>query len=156
VRVERLRDALFDTASEEHAVRQDDRHHAFVFEEMEAVQEEGEVGGGLRSQAVALETHVVGQRIGGFPAQAEGRIGNDGVEERLLGGPAPAGSRIMSKILPMVPPASFIRWRTLSSREPEPQAMSSRLSSRFLVPVFGTWLSSVTMAESTLEICCGV
>jgi hypothetical protein len=39
---------------------------------MEAVQEEGEVGGGLRGEAVALETHVVGERIGGFPAQAEG------------------------------------------------------------------------------------
>jgi hypothetical protein len=55
----------------------------------------------------------------------------------------------------MVPPALH-RLRTLSSSEPEPQAKSSTLSSRFFVPVFGSWLSSVTMAERMSEICCGV
>jgi hypothetical protein len=35
---------------------------------VEAVEEEGEVGGGLGGEAVAFETHVVGQRVGGFPA----------------------------------------------------------------------------------------
>ena len=73
-------DAFLGTATEEHAVRQDDGHHAFVFEEVEAVQQEGEVGGGLGGEAVAFEAHVVGQRVGGFPAVAEGRIGDDGVE----------------------------------------------------------------------------
>ena len=34
----------------------------------------------------------------------------------------------------MVPPALFTRLRTLSSSEPEPQAKSSTLSSRFFVP----------------------
>ena len=63
---------------------------------------------------------------------------------------------LLPKILPMVPPASFIRCRTFRISEPEPQAMSITLSNRFLVPVFGSLLSSVTMAESTLEICCGV
>jgi hypothetical protein len=30
-------------AAEQHAVRQDDRHHAVVFQAVQAVQEEGEV-----------------------------------------------------------------------------------------------------------------
>jgi hypothetical protein len=49
-----------------------------------------------------------------------------------------------------------MRCRTFNSNEPEPQAKSNRLSSRFFFPVFGSWLSSVTMAERMLEICCGV
>ena len=77
--------AFFGTATEEDAVGQDDGHHAFVFEEVEAVEEEGEVGGGLGGEAVAFEAHVVGQRVGGFPAVAEGWIGNDGVEAGFLG-----------------------------------------------------------------------
>ena len=77
-------DAFLGTATEEHAVRQDDCHHAFVFQVVEAVEEEGEVGGGLGGEAVAFEAHVVGQRVGGFPALAEGRVGDDGVEARLL------------------------------------------------------------------------
>jgi hypothetical protein len=56
----------------------------------------------------------------------------------------------------MAPPAFFIRWRTFSSSEPDPQAKSSTFSSRFFVPVLGSWLSSVTMAERMSEICCGV
>jgi hypothetical protein len=58
-------DAFLGTAPEEHAVRQDDGHHAFVLEVVEAVQQEGEVGGGLGREAVALEAHVVGQRVVG-------------------------------------------------------------------------------------------
>ena len=78
-------DAFFGATTEEHAVGQDDRHHAFFFEVVEAVQEEGEIGGGLGSEAVAFEAHVVGQGIGGFPAVAEGRIGHDGIKTWLLG-----------------------------------------------------------------------
>ena len=47
-------DAFLGTAAEEHAMRQDDGHHAFVFQEVEAVEEEGEVGGGLGGEAVAF------------------------------------------------------------------------------------------------------
>ena len=64
---------------------QDDRHHAFVFKVVEAVQEEGKIGGGLGGEAVAFKAHVVGQGIGGFPAVAEGRIGHDGIETWLYG-----------------------------------------------------------------------
>ncbi len=53
-------DAFFGSATEEHSVRQDDGYHAFVLEEVEAVEEEGEVGGGLGGEAVAFEAHVVG------------------------------------------------------------------------------------------------
>jgi hypothetical protein len=44
----------------------------------------------------------------------------------------------------------------LIASEPEPQAKSMTFSSRFLVPVFGSWLSSVTMAERMSDIYCGV
>jgi hypothetical protein len=40
-------DAFFRAAAEEHAVGQDDGHHAFVLQEVEAVQQEGEIGGGF-------------------------------------------------------------------------------------------------------------
>jgi hypothetical protein len=33
---------------------------------------------------VAFEAQFIGQRIGGFPAQAERRIGDDGVKKRFL------------------------------------------------------------------------
>ncbi len=59
-------------------------HHAFVFQKVEAVEEEGEVGGGLGGEAVAFKSHVVGQRVGGFPAVTEGRVGDDGVEAGFL------------------------------------------------------------------------
>ena len=32
------------------------------------MQEEGEIGGGFRGKAVALEAHIVGQRVGRFPS----------------------------------------------------------------------------------------
>ena len=35
---------------------------------------------------MVLETHIVAHRLGRFPAQAEGRVGNDGIEGRLLSG----------------------------------------------------------------------
>jgi hypothetical protein len=38
-------DVFFGPAAKEHAVRQDDGHHAVVFQKMEAVQQEGEIGG---------------------------------------------------------------------------------------------------------------
>ena len=72
------------TASEEHAMRQDDGHHAFVFQEVEAMQQEGKVGGGFRSQSIVLEANVVAHRVGRVPAVAEGRIGDDGVEAGFL------------------------------------------------------------------------
>ena len=40
-------DALFGAAAEQHAVGQDDGHHAFVFQVVETVQQEGEIGGAI-------------------------------------------------------------------------------------------------------------
>jgi len=79
-------DAFLRAATEEHAVGQDDGHHAFVFQEVKTVQQEGEIGGGFGGEAVVFETHVVAHRVGGVPAVAEGRVGDDGVEVGLLGG----------------------------------------------------------------------
>ena len=78
-------DAFLRSASEEDSMRQDDGHHAFRFQIVEAVEQEGEVGCGLGGEAVALETHIFAHRVSGFPTKAEGRIGGDGVEARLLG-----------------------------------------------------------------------
>ncbi len=78
-------DAFLRTAPEEHAVQQDDGHHAFVFEVVEAVEQEGEVGGRFGSESVAFEAHVVRQSIIRFPPLAERWIGYAGVEARLLG-----------------------------------------------------------------------
>ena len=61
-------DAFLGAAPEQHAVRQDDGHHAFVFQVVEAVQQEGEVGGGFGRQAVVLEAHVVAHRLGRAPS----------------------------------------------------------------------------------------
>ena len=79
-------DALFRAASEQHAVRQDDGHHAFILQVVETVQQEGEVGGGFGSQPVVLEPNIVAHRLGRIPAIAEGRIGHDRIEVGLLGG----------------------------------------------------------------------
>jgi len=49
-----------------------------------------------------------------------------------------------------------MRLRTLSRSEPEPQVKSITLASRPRLPVFGSWLSSVTIAERMSEIRCGV
>jgi hypothetical protein len=54
------------------------------------------------------------------------------------------------KILPM--PCGPMRLRTLSSSEPEPQAKSNTLAKCFRLPVFGSWLSSVTIAEMISEV----
>lgn len=37
---------------------QDDGHHAFVLEEVETVQQEGKIGGGLGGQAVILKPYA--------------------------------------------------------------------------------------------------
>ncbi len=50
------------------------------------MEEEGEIGGGFGGEAVVLEAHVVAHRVGGIPAVAEGRVGDDGVELGFLGG----------------------------------------------------------------------
>ena len=42
-----LADGFFLAAAEQHAVGQDDRHHALIFEVVKSVQQEGEVGGAL-------------------------------------------------------------------------------------------------------------
>ena len=78
-------DAFLRAAAEQHAVRQDDRHHAFVLQVVKAVQQEREVGRRLWGQAVVLEAHVLAHRLGRVPAVAERRIGDHGVEVRLLG-----------------------------------------------------------------------
>lgn len=65
-------DAFLSTATEEHAVGQDDRHHAFIFEVVEAVQQEGEIGGGLGGEAVALE---MSSRLQGLsPLRSRGTV----------------------------------------------------------------------------------
>lgn len=79
-------DAFFGAAAEEDAVRQDDGHDAFFLEEMEAVQEKSEIGGGFGREAVVFEADVFAEGVGGFPAEAEGRIGDDGVEAGHFGG----------------------------------------------------------------------
>lgn len=61
-------DAFFGTTTEEHAMWQDDGHDALVRQVVEAVQEEGEVGGGLGCDSVVLEAHVVGHVLIGLPA----------------------------------------------------------------------------------------
>jgi hypothetical protein len=43
-------------------VGQDDGHHPFVFQEVEAVQQKGEVSGGLGREAVVLKAYVVALR----------------------------------------------------------------------------------------------
>ena len=53
-------------------------------------------------------------------------------------------------------PCGPMRWRTFRSKEPEPQAKSRTLASLSFLPVFGSWLSSVTLADKISEICCGV
>ena len=64
---------------------QDDGHGALVAEEVETVQQEGEVSRRLGREAVALEAEVLAQRLGGLPAITEGRIGDDGIAFELLG-----------------------------------------------------------------------
>ena len=78
--------AFFCAASEEYAVGEDDRHGAFWFEVVEAVEEEGEVGGGFGGEAVTFESYVFADGFGGFPAIAEGRIGDDRIEVESFGG----------------------------------------------------------------------
>lgn len=75
--------ALLCPAAEEHAVRQDDRHHAVVFEVVQPVQQKREVGRALRRHAVVLEAHVLAHRLARLPAVAERRIGHNRVELRL-------------------------------------------------------------------------
>lgn len=67
--------ARLRSATEEHAMRQDDGHHAVLLEVLETVQQEGKVGGGFGRQAVVLEAHVLTQRLGGLPAVAKWRVG---------------------------------------------------------------------------------
>ncbi len=52
-------DAFFRAATEQHAVRQDDGHHAVLLQEMEAVQQEGKVGGGFGGEPVILEADIL-------------------------------------------------------------------------------------------------
>jgi len=81
-------DLFLGATAEEHAVRQDDGHDALVRQVMEAVQEEGEVGGGLRGQSVIFEPHVAAHIVLRFPTVTERGIGDDGVE---LGHPGGVG-----------------------------------------------------------------
>ena len=78
--------AFFRSATEKDAVRQDDGHHSFVFEEVEAVKEKCEVGSGLGGEAVAFESYIVCYGVCGFPAVAERWIGDDCIELWLLCG----------------------------------------------------------------------
>ncbi|MNR54840.1 hypothetical protein D3C85_1751060 [compost metagenome] len=65
---------------------QDDGHHSLVFQEMKAVQQKGKISSRFGSQPVVFEAYVVGQGVGGFPAVAEGRVGDDGVERGFFSG----------------------------------------------------------------------
>ena len=79
-------DALLCATPEKNAVRQDDRHDSVVFEKMKTVQEKGKVGGGFRSESMIFETHVLAQRLGGFPPITEWRISDNGIELRHFSG----------------------------------------------------------------------
>ncbi len=78
--------AFFGTATEQHAVGQDERHGAVAAEVVEAVEQEGEVSGALRRYAVVGEAWVARGLVVGFPAEAEGRVGHDGIKEHGVGG----------------------------------------------------------------------
>ncbi len=79
-------DALLGTATKEHAMGKDDGHDAFVFEEVESMEEEGEVCSRFGGEAMVFKAYIVAHGIGGIPPVAEWRIGNDGVEIGFLGG----------------------------------------------------------------------
>ena len=49
----------------------------------------------------------------------------------------------------------LLRLRTFSSSDPEPQAKSKTLASRSFLPVAGSWLSSVTIADRMSDTCWG-
>ncbi len=65
-------------------MRQDDGHHPVILQVVQAVQQEGEVGGALRRHTVVFETRVVARLLLRVPAETEGRIGHHGIEGRLL------------------------------------------------------------------------
>ncbi len=77
-------DPLIRPAPEQHAVRQDDRHGAVLGEEVEPVQQEGEIGRRLRREAVIPEAEILLHLLGRAPAVAEGWIGDDRIELDLL------------------------------------------------------------------------
>ena len=54
-----LRRIRLRAAAEQHAVRQDDRHHTVILEVVKPVQQEREVSRRLRGQPVVLEAHVL-------------------------------------------------------------------------------------------------
>jgi len=58
--LEQLRaDAFLRAAPEEHAVRQNDRHHALVLEVVESVQQKREIRRRLGRHSVILEAHIL-------------------------------------------------------------------------------------------------
>ena len=129
---------------------------------------------------MVLEAHVLAHRVGRLPAIAEGRIGDDGVELRLLGGVRLAqhvpvvGQRVAVVdlelrvlhpvqqhvharqvvggdvlLLPVdladaVPPHALAHVEQQRARAAGEVEHALQLLS---LPVLGSWLSSVTMAE---------
>src|SRR5690606_37946058 len=87
---------------------------------MEAVEQEGEVGGGLRCKAEVLEAYVFGQDLGRLPAVAEGRIGHDSVKLRL-----PGGIRLAEKI-PVVRERVAVEYLELRVLHPVQQHVHAR------------------------------
>src|SRR5690625_7248416 len=78
-------DAAFNASSEQHTMRQNNRHGAFVAEEVETVQQEGKVRCGLRGQAVVFESEVFAQRPAALPPIAERRSSHHRTTLQLLG-----------------------------------------------------------------------
>lgn len=79
-------DSGFCSASKEDAVGEDDGHDAIFFEVVEAVKEEGEIGGGFGGDAMVFEAHVLAGFVARGPAVAEGGIGDDDIEAGFFGG----------------------------------------------------------------------
>ena len=79
-------DAFFCPASEQYAVRQDDRHRTILGEKMKAVQEKREVRSGLGRDPIIFETEILAHGVGRSPTVTEGGISYHRVEKHFFRG----------------------------------------------------------------------
>ncbi|MPM39426.1 hypothetical protein SDC9_86059 [bioreactor metagenome] len=79
-------DTFFRPASEQYAVRQNDRHRTVLGEKMKAVQEKREVRSRLGRDPIILETEILAHSVGRSPAVTEGGIGHHRVEKHFFRG----------------------------------------------------------------------